>query len=345
MAVILNVFLGKSRGGIEVVTTDYAKAFASLGHQSYLLSANGRDYVDYLKQSGLPLKLLAGRNINPFTLLQFIFFLKKLKPDVVFLHATRAVSVGTSWYISKLFPKVKFIGISHGVADRRYKKLKYAVAITDSLSRRFKRWHIPHIYSCPNMTVIKPFREQAPRHTPIVIGSMGRLSPSKGFDILIAAANILKEKGIDFKLKLAGFSAEDCKSLINTAKIADNLEIAGWITDKEAFYDRIDIYVSASRVESFGLTIIEAMAHSVPVIASDTVGAGNIISSGTDGFLVPRKKTKKLAEAIYNLSTANEETFTAIRTAGYNKAKEKYNLAKLPEVLNTILADILTVKA
>ncbi len=368
MAVILNVFIGKSRGGIEVVCSDYAKTFAAQGHHSYLLGAKGRDYIEYLQNTGLPVKLLAGRNINPFTLLQFAWFLAKLKPDIVFLHGTRAVTVGTKWYICRFFPKIKFVGVSHGVADKRYSKLKYAVAITGYLYRFFEDLKIPHIYSCPNMTTVFPFKNKLisesttpteqmlpktgnpsdrPDAKPFLgnrirsIGSMGRFSSAKGFDVLIAAAGILKTKGLPFKLKLAGFSLDECENMLKAHNITKETEVIGWTNDKNSFYQSIDIYVSASRFESFGLTIIESMAESLPVVATNTIGASEIISSGVDGIIVPNENPEALAEALAFLITAEDKVFTDMRKAGHSKTEQKYNLAKLPVTLDTIVKEIL----
>ena len=154
MAVVLSVYLGKTRSGIEIVMIDYAKALSSLGYESYLLSSKGRDYIDYLRKSGLKLNLLFSRSINPFTILQFIFFLRRLKPEVVFLHGTRAILIGSKWYIRKLFPRIKFVGVSHGVTDKRYSKLEYVIAITKFLANSFKDLGIPHIYFCPNTALM-----------------------------------------------------------------------------------------------------------------------------------------------------------------------------------------------
>ena len=345
MAVVLSVYLGKTRGGIEIVMIDYAKALSSLGYESYLLSSKGRDYIDYLRNSGLKLNLLFSRSINPFTILQFIFFLRRLKPEVVFLHGTRAILIGSKWYIRKLFPKIKFVGVSHGVTDKRYSKLEYVIAITKFLANSFKDLGIPHIYFCPNKTRILPFEEQRNRRDPIVIGSIGRLSSSKGFDVLINALKVLKQRGFSFKLRLAGFSLEDLEKGIDISDISDEIEVLGWISDKESFYKSIDIYVSASRVEPFGLTIIEAISHSIAVIATETQGGKEIISSGENGVLVSLEDYQGLSEAIYDLSRLEDKDFNFLRFNGYKKEKTEYNLENLPKDLNHIILNILSMKA
>jgi glycosyltransferase involved in cell wall biosynthesis len=76
-----------------------------------------------------------------------------------------------------------------------------------------------------------------------------------------------------------------------------NLKFLGYVTDKELqqHYASADVFVAPSRFESFGLVLIEAMRHGIPLIAGDVGGMRDIISDGADGYLVKPEDTAQLA--------------------------------------------------
>jgi glycosyltransferase involved in cell wall biosynthesis len=66
-------------------------------------------------------------------------------------------------------------------------------------------------------------------------------------------------------------------------------------------YCALDVFVSASHTESFGLAIAEAMAAATAVVATETAGARELVKTGETGFLVPIADVNQLAEAILGL--------------------------------------------
>ena len=80
--------------------------------------------------------------------------------------------------------------------------------------------------------------------------------------------------------------------------LTNRLFFTGYRFDPERFYRMFDIYVLPSTREGFGVTLIEAMASGVPVIACDVRGPREIVEDGRDGILVPDRDPAALAEAI-----------------------------------------------
>jgi glycosyltransferase involved in cell wall biosynthesis len=79
------------------------------------------------------------------------------------------------------------------------------------------------------------------------------------------------------------------------------LSLSGHIEDISAFYGKMDIYVNTSVHEGIPMSILEAMAHGLPVVAPDVGGIGEIIDDGVNGFLVAGRTPEAFAGPIRQL--------------------------------------------
>jgi glycosyltransferase involved in cell wall biosynthesis len=108
--------------------------------------------------------------------------------------------------------------------------------------------------------------------TTTVFGSVGRLLPEKGMDVLVEAfLKAFPNGDEDVRLVIVGDGAQ--RSVLEAQAIADpRIVLAGWQDDVSAFYGAFDVYVSAARFEPFGLTILEAMAAGCRLVLTRTQG-------------------------------------------------------------------------
>lgn len=141
-----------------------------------------------------------------------------------------------------------------------------------------------------------------------VIGAIGNLDPVKGFDILIHSARVVANRMPAARFRIVGedrsgdgHNERDLRSLISELGLEKIVALSGWSADVREELASFDLFVSSSRSESFGFVIAEAMLSGVPVIATETEGAKEIISSPSLGRLVPLGSPDKLAEAILDL--------------------------------------------
>jgi glycosyltransferase involved in cell wall biosynthesis len=150
-----------------------------------------------------------------------------------------------------------------------------------------------------------PAHEEAkPKEKFVLI--IGRFEVRKGIDLALAAIPLVMEKYPEGRFVFAG-GAEDPLGwkdafLRDHAQLADRVRFAGMVSEAEleTLYRTCDFYVSPARYESFGLTYIEAMSHSKPVIGFlGSGGAEEVIGDG--GLLVPQNDPSALAEAIGRL--------------------------------------------
>jgi glycosyltransferase involved in cell wall biosynthesis len=151
----------------------------------------------------------------------------------------------------------------------------------------------------------------APFHRPLRVGFMGRLEPEKAPQALLNAVVDLKlRRGLAIKCYIAGTGslAEELRELAQNRAIAPDVTFLGYVTNLDAFYKEIDVFVLPSRTEQFSLVILEAFAHAKPVIATPAAGA-EVISHMETGILA---EPEALGDAIAMLA---EDEGLAMRLA------------------------------
>lgn len=131
---------------------------------------------------------------------------------------------------------------------------------------------------------------------------VARLEPQKDPMLLLDAARILVESGLDFRLVVAGDGSLRGKmeARIAAEGLGRHLLLVGWQTQREvaARLRTARALVLSSRDEGLPVVIMEAFALGVPAIAPDVGGVSELVESGASGWLVPRGDPKALAEAM-----------------------------------------------
>jgi mannosyltransferase len=139
------------------------------------------------------------------------------------------------------------------------------------------------------------------------IGTFGRVRRQKGSDLFVEAMCRLLPQYPDFCAVVVGLATVDnlpfvegLKQRIAAAGLTDRIRFLGELPIDEVplWYQRISIYVFASRVEGFGLTMLEAMAAGDAVVATRAGAAEMIITDGDDGVLAPVDDVEALVAAL-----------------------------------------------
>jgi glycosyltransferase involved in cell wall biosynthesis len=142
-----------------------------------------------------------------------------------------------------------------------------------------------------------------------VILAVGRLTYQKGFERLVEAIALIKEKCCGWQVRIIG-DGEDKVRLLKQIKECDlenTVTILPPTKNIESEYCNASIYVMSSRYEGFGLVLIEAKAYGLPIISFDcTEGPAEIIRNGIDGFLIEKDNIELLSQAILKLMEDEE---------------------------------------
>ncbi|HEY3910506.1 MAG TPA: glycosyltransferase family 4 protein, partial [Stellaceae bacterium] len=156
------------------------------------------------------------------------------------------------------------------------------------------------------------------------IGTFGRVRRQKGSDLFVEAMCRLLPQYPDFCAVVVGLTTVDnvpfvegLKQQIAAAGLTERIRFLGELPIDEVplWYQRISIYVFASRVEGFGLTMLEAMAAGDAVVATRAGAAEMIISDGDDGVLAPVDDVDALVAALEPLMREPERIETMGRRA------------------------------
>ena len=185
---------------------------------------------------------------------------------------------------------------------------------------------------CPNALLKFP-KQIIPKtsDTVLTIGAIGRMVDKKGFFDFINALKIMKTRGIKFKAELAGDGILLDKLKQYSVDLPE-LKFLGWIENKEHFFNNLDIFCQPSLFEPFGLTLIEAMSMSCPVVSTNCDGPKDIIISGKNGFLVPIGEPDSMAKTIIGL-IRDKPLRNRIGKAARDEVDKKYRIENLSSIL------------
>ncbi len=133
---------------------------------------------------------------------------------------------------------------------------------------------------------------------------LGRLDARKSPDVLLRASRTMLSEHPDANLLFGGDGyPERYKALAEELGIADRCEFLGWITgeEKEKLFERAGVYCLPSKNEGMPMSVLEAMAHGVPTIATPVGGVPQVIQDGVNGFLMPVDDEEKLSALLCRL--------------------------------------------
>lgn len=155
------------------------------------------------------------------------------------------------------------------------------------------------------------------------IGLIGRFDEQKGQHLLLAAfdeiKNVYPEVNIVFLGEKTKDEADDyfdgLVSYIKEKKLDERVEIRSFRPDVETFYAAIDIFVMATKSETFGMVTIEAMAAGLKIVGSNAGGTTEILNHGEYGALFESGNIKSLKEELVNTLKKNDFDSQKIREA------------------------------
>jgi glycosyltransferase involved in cell wall biosynthesis len=163
-----------------------------------------------------------------------------------------------------------------------------------------------------------------------VIGNVANLYPVKGqIYLLRAAQKVLKEiPNTKFLIIGRGELENELKIEAQNLGILSYVKFLGFREDVKELYKIMDVFVLSSLAEGLPLSLIEAMASKVPVVATDVGGIPEVIESGVNGFLVPSANADALTKKITYISK-NKTLAEIFAHSGYNKIKEQFSFESM----------------
>lgn len=279
-------------------------------------------------------------------------YLRKAKPDIVFLHTPITILPVIFYRWSRFFrAKIIVRETQPNHLKTRFEKMAYRLAVIFAqriifLTEQFRndqRKRTPFFFSkrksrvIPNgidLSIFRPGPTVSFEKQPLLIGMQGRLSGTKDHLSLIRAFALLKDKPYFQTLMLYiagdGSMREELESETRKLELSQKIKFLGMLKEQDlaAFLQSLGLYIHASQGETMSTAIMQVMASRLPVIASDVFGINNMIQHGQNGWLVPVKDPQAIANAVDELYH-NNELRNQLAETGYQYASEYFSNAQM----------------
>jgi len=167
------------------------------------------------------------------------------------------------------------------------------------------------------------FRETVCADAPPRIISVGRFAAPKDFETLIEALSVITA---DYQATLVGEGPAwpEIAAAVSRRGLASSVELLGLRLDVPDLLARSDIFALCSRSEGHPVSILEAMAAGLPVVATDVGGVAEAVVEGETGFRVPPGDPAAVATALQRL-IENDQLRRRLGEAGRRRARERFD--------------------
>ena len=281
--------------------------------------------------------------------------IEEFEPNIIHSHLFEAEIISRSCY----YPKAKWFSHGHDrmrsfnnlkwtsfgnkrkltdYFERRYLFQRYKInggnnfiAISDDIETFLKDVlpkEIRDIHLLPNAINTKRFENQGSmasklHGSPFKLISIGRLDENKNHQFLIDCIQDLKASEFDVHLTIIGEGDQRVylEQKIKKLNLASDVSLVGSIENVEEYLWQSDIYVHSAITEGFGLTLIEAMASGLPVVAINANGNRHLIMNGHNGFMVERNQRELFVKHLIDL-VKDKAQYVAISCNAINFAKK-----------------------
>ena len=312
IAYVINSFEG---GGAALPVPAIVEVCRSLGHGVHVVGLerrNGRA-LQALERAGIPVDVLtADGTPAPRVLSRLDGWVRDVAPTHIWTSLTRATLLGqlvgmrrgipvTSWQHNAFLKpgNLALLRLMRGRSQLWVGDSAYVTELT-----RARLGIPPARLMCWPIFRTRPDLAPAPGWQPgqvVRIGTLGRLNPGKGYDMLCRALVVLR--GTDglppFQVTIGGEGAEhDRLRAFCQVHGLDNVRCAGYVHDTAAFLRQCHLYVQPSRREGFCIAAHEAMNMALPVIGSTVGEMNHSIINGVTGWKVAPCHPQALAHAL-----------------------------------------------
>jgi glycosyltransferase involved in cell wall biosynthesis len=341
--------LAKTLGGGERIVLKIAALLPHYGYRASILTFMVHPESAALKSPPCPIYLLPLQRTYDLTALraalEFRGFLKRQKVQIV--HTFFESSDLWAGLVTKTMSKAKLVwarrdmGIlrtrKHHIAYRLMAGAPDAVfAVSEQVRRhsievdRIDPARVQTIYNGLNLENWNTAPRPAKAQGEFLVTTVGNIRRVKGHDVFIKAAAAIVPHFPKVSFSIAGDVLEpayftELQTLVRDLDLSDRFRFDGGVTDLRQHLAAADIFVLPSRSEGFSNAIVEAMAASLPVVATNVGGNAEAVNDGISGFLVPSEDPGALSAAILRLLSDPSQA-GAMGAAGRSLVAERFTV-------------------
>lgn len=336
---VLQILPALNEGGVERGTVDFNREIVHRGHRSTIISAGGQ-LVSQIEQAGGQHLTMDVASKNPLSAPRRVRRLRQLiqkcNPDII--HVRSRVPAWLAHYANR--PARPLVSTVHGFNSiNAYSRImtcadlvicgsqaviahiQKAYKVPPEIIRLVHRGFDPTAFNPAHLdhNFIEDFQKRHHLDGHFVFLAVGRITAWKGYREIITALALARAQLPPFKLLIVGgiqkgqeeYAAE-LQQLVAQHHLSNQIIFTGSQSKVPEIYHCANIVISntTSKPETFGRTMVEALAMERPVIASAQGGALDIIRPGQNGWLIPPGDQAALVHA---LIAAIEHPFSGIR--------------------------------
>ncbi|GGG69850.1 glycosyltransferase [Edaphobacter dinghuensis] len=337
----------KNLGGGERIALKLAARLPQYGYRASILTFSADPADPVFESAPCPVYLLPlQRTYDRAALagaIELRQFLKQQKIQIVqTFFESSDIWAGS---VTKLFSNAKLIwsrrdmGIlrtrKHEIAYRLLADLPDAVFAVSDLVRQhcIEEDHIDPdrvetIYNGLDLDNWGASSQSTPQRDKILVTTIGNIRHVKGHDVFVKAAAVIAPHFPNVYFSIAGGVLEpsyfeELQALVRDLNLEERFHFTGAITNLEQHLSAADIFVLPSRSEGFSNAIVEAMATSLPVVATNVGGNAEAVQNDVSGLIVPAEDSDALAAAIIRL-LADPAMAKAMGIAGKQRVAERF---------------------
>lgn len=253
-----------------------------------------------IKDNGGKVYEIENHRFSPISLIKLIRYVRKEKIDLVVTAGLLSNAYGRKVAIFTGVPVLTAIHSNYkfdypGILKRAFyyisdktlrHKTTHYITVSEYLRNNLiksgiKKEKISVVYNGIKFKNV----EKKKNNKVIVIGSIGRLHKTKGFDVLIKSMSKLPENVL-LKIWGEGSERKNLENIIKENNLSKRVFLEGFSEDIHKSLSEVDIYVQPSRMEGFGFSVVEAMGAGLPVIVSNNGALPELIKNKKTGIII-----------------------------------------------------------
>jgi len=322
-------------GGLETWTQNIAERISDEGNEVFLVTGKVEGQPVFEEKNGVKIfrtSLITLKNLSyssPFyilTSLPFIFFksLSVIREENVRLcHCQGFLSSFLGYLLFKITNTPYIVTVQRLETDRgllrrlAYQNARLCIGSSQAVKDYFNSIGIKNVKVIPNGIDFERFQDVERTHAREKLGAgqdflimtVARLEKVKGLKYAIRAMDILYKKyqlsNIKYFIIGEGSERKKIENFIQRLGLGDKVVLLGQIKNEDVpnYLAAADCFLLSSLKEGFGIVVLEAMAASVPIVATGVGGVLDIIEDGKTGLLVEPQNPQKIAEAVFRISS------------------------------------------
>jgi len=306
------------RGGQDQLLT-LLQGLRQCGHGIHLICHPNTLLENHARGSGIAVHPLRIRSeVDLVFFFRLFFAIRRIRPQILAFNTPKAILLGTlASRFSSVRARIIFRRVNFPLRKGIFTFIKYTwgidcvIAISESIRLQMQIGGLPSskirtIYEGIDLSLAPRLNRAETRQPgkPAVAGTVAHLSPEKGLKYLIEAASLIPEvqKRLRFVVVGDGECLKELEQLVESKGLPGIFKFAGFHSDTFQYMRSFDIFVLPSLSEGLSSAILEAMASSLPIVATRVGGIPELVTDGENGLLVAPADPAALALAIQRLA-------------------------------------------